>query len=222
MSVREVAVRRQNAWLALGGMVGTLLFIPVAFLIGEVQGDYSHMAEGISALSETGAADAWAQTANFIIVGLLVFGLAVGLHRGIGEGNGSMWGPALIGAFGLGALVMNGLFPSDPVGAPETAVGTVHSVSAGLGFVAVIAAMFVLPRRLRKHEAWKTLASSSPLFGIASIVLMVSYLMADEGAIEAWQPWTGLLQRGMGAAVLAWLFLLALRLFRTSAGTGDA
>ena len=45
---------------------------------------------------------------------------------------------------------------------------------------------------------------------------MVTYLMAQEGAVAAWEPWTGLLQRGMGATVVLWLFLLALRLFQTS------
>ena len=46
------------------------------------------------------------------------------------------------------------------------------------------------------------------------MVLMVSYLMAQEGAVAAWNPWTGLLQRGMVAAVMGWLFLLAYRLFQ--------
>ncbi len=208
-------------WLAIGGMAGTALFIPTAFLIGEMRAGYSHLSQGISALSETGAPGAWAQTSNFIIVGLLLIGLAAGLLGGIGEGRGSVLGPALIGAFGLLALVLNGVFPADPVGAPETLTGTAHSLTAGLGFVAVIASMFVLPRRFREHEEWKNLSSLSRRFGIGSIILMVSYLMAQEGAVQAWQPWTGLLQRGMGGAVMLWLFLLALRLFQTSKGPAE-
>ncbi len=202
-----------NRWLAMGGMTGTFLFIPIAYLIGEMREDYSHLAQGISALSATGAPEAWAQTANFVIVGMLVIGLAVGLQRGIGEARDSFLGPALIAAFGL-AVFMNGVFPADPAGAPETATGTVHSLSAGLGFIAVIAAMFVLSSRFPEHKEWQNLSSLSRWFGLATIFLMVSYLMAQEGVIRAWQPWTGLLQRGMAAAVMAWLFLLALRLFQ--------
>lgn len=205
-----------NRWLAMGGMTGTFLFIPAAFLIGEMREDYSHLSQGISALSATGAPHAWAQTANFIIVGMLVIGLAVGLQRGIGEARGSFLSPALIAVFGL-AIIINGVFPADPVGAPESPTGTIHSLTAGLGFLAVIAAMFILSRQFLKREAWKNLGSLSRWFGMATIFLMVSYLMAQEGAVQAWQPWTGLLQRGMAAAVMAWLFILALRLFQTSA-----
>lgn len=207
-------------WLALGGMVGTLLFLPIAFVIGETREGYSHLAHRISALSQTGAPEPWAQTINFIVVGILVIGLAIGLRRKMSEGRASRLGPALIAAFGL-AVLLNGVFPADPPNGPETLAGTLHSVTAGLGFLGVIAAMFLLSRRFVEDEAWQHLVSLSRLFGVATIVLMVSYLMAQEGAVEAWNPWTGLLQRGMGAAVMAWLFLLALRLFQTSGGWGE-
>ena len=216
-SIKEVKVlSRLTKWLAIGGMAGSLLFIPIAFLIGEMRDGYSHIAQGISALSEAGVPDAWAQAGNFIIVGVLLIGLAVGLQRGIGAGNGSVLGPALIGTFGLLALVLNGVFPADPVGAPETSIGTAHSLTAGLGFIAVIVSMFILPGEFREHVDWQNLAALSRWFGLVSIVLMVSYLFAQEGVVQAWQPWTGLLQRGMGAVVLLWLFLLAQRLYRTS------
>lgn len=204
-----------NRWLAVGGMVASL-FVPVAFLIGETRDGYSHASQGISALSESGAPAAWAQTANFMILGLLVIGLAVGLQRGINDGEGSVLGPALIAVFGLIAGIGNGIFPADPVDAPETTVGTLHSLGAGLGFVAVIVAMFVLPRRLRQEQEWANLAGVSRWMGVVASVLMVVYLLAHEGAVEAWQPWEGLLQRVFGATVLLWLFLLALRLYRTS------
>ena len=210
---------RLTRWLAIGGMAGSVLFIPTAFLIGETRDGYSHLSHGISALSEAGAPDAWAQTANFIIAGLLLIGLAVGIQRGIGKAGGSVLGPALIATFGFLALLMNGVFPTDPVGAPETWVGTIHSLTAGFGFIAVIVSMFILPRRFLEHEEWKNLYSISRWFGMLTIILMVSYLMAQEGVVNAWGPWTGLLQRGMGAAVMFWLFLLALRLFQTSRGS---
>lgn len=202
--------------LAIGGMLGTLLFLPVAFIIGETRSGYSHLSQGISALSESGAFDPWAQATNFLVVGTLVLGLAFGLHRGIGRGRGSIVGPVLIAAFGLLAFISNGIFPADPVGAPETPVGTVHSLTAGLGFISVITALFVLPRRLEKHERWSAISSLSPWFGVVTIVSMVTYLAAQERAIPILHPWTGLLQRLMAGAVLLWLFLLSLNLYRTS------
>lgn len=208
---------RLNRWLALGGMIGTLLFLPIAFLIGETRDGYSHLAHRVSALAQSGAPEPWAQTINFIVLGILVIGLAIGLRREWGEGKASRLGPALIGAFGL-AVLLNGVFPADPLDAPDTLAGTLHSTTAGLGFLGVIAAMFLLSRRFAEDEEWQHLASLSRLSGVATIVLMVSYLMAQEGAVEAWNPWTGLLQRGMVAAVMAWLFLLALRLLQISGG----
>ena len=210
---------RLNRRLALGGMVGTLLFLPVVFLIGETTDGYSHLAHRISALSQTGAPEPWAQTINFIVVGILVIGLAVGLRREMSEGRASRLGPALIAAFGL-AMLLNGVFPADPLDGPDTLAGTLHSATAGLGFLGVIAAMFLLSRRFVEDAEWQQLASLSRLFGVATLVLMVSYLLAQEGAVEAWNPWTGLLQRGMAAVVMAWLFLLALRLFQTSGRWG--
>jgi hypothetical membrane protein len=211
---------RLNRYLALGGMIGTLSFLPVAFLIGETRDGYSHVAHRISALSQTGAPEPWAQTINFIIVGILVMGLGIGLRRELSEGSAAGAGPTLIAAFGL-AMLLNGVFAADPLDAPGTLAGTLHSATAGLGFLGVIAAMFLLSRRFAGEEGWQHLASYSRLSGVATIVLMVSYLMAQEGAVEALTPWTGLLQRGMGAAVMAWLFLLALRLFQSS-GAGRA
>jgi hypothetical membrane protein len=200
-------------WLALGGMVGTLAFIPIAFLIGETTTGYSHVAQGISALSEFGAPDAWAQTANFVVVGMLIIGLAISLHRGLDSGEGSVLGPVLIGLFGFLALFLNGLFPEDPVGGAETTSGTIHSTAAGLGFICVIIAMFVLPKRFRSNKNWQSLITPSRIFGVATIVFMVVYLMAQEGAVEAWHPFTGFLQRVMAGAVMLWLFLLAARLY---------
>lgn len=210
---------RLNRWLALGGMGGTLLFLPIAFVIGETRDGYSHLAHRVSALSQTGSPEPWAQTINFFVLGILVIGLAIGLRRVMSKGRASCLGPALIAAFGL-AVLLNGVFPADPLDAPDTLAGTLHSVTAGLGFLGVIAAMFLLSRRFVDDAEWQHLASLSRLSGVATIVLMVSYLMAQEGAVEAWNPWTGLLQRGMAAAVMAWLFLLALRLFQTSGGWG--
>jgi hypothetical membrane protein len=211
---------RLNRRLALGGMVGTLSFLPVAFLIGESRDGYSHLAHRVSALSQTGAPEPWAQTINFIVAGILVMGLAIGLRREMSEGRAARIGPALIAAFGL-AIFLNGVFPADPLQAPDTLAGTLHSTTAGLGFLGVIAAMFLLSGRFAEGEEWQHLASLSRLAGVATIVLMVSYLMAQEGAVAAWNPWTGLLQRGMVAVVMAWLFLLALRLFQTSGRRGS-
>lgn len=220
---REVSGSRVNGgrqvwWLAVFGMVGTPSFFAFTFIIGATRDGYSFLSDEISQLSASGVHAAWAQAANFIVYGLIVMGLAVGVHRGLNDGEGSTIGPVLIGAFGLLAVLGDGLFPADQIGSPETTSGTVHSLTAGLGFLAVIAAMFVLPRRMRYDDDWKDLVGPSRVIGLSAAILMVFYLVAKEG--EGFlDGYVGLIQRVFAATVLTWLFLLALRLFRTSGGS---
>ncbi len=201
--------------LALGGMFGTVLFFALIFIIGATRDGYSFLTDEISQLSASGVPAAWAQATNFIVFGLIVIGLAFGLHLGITGGTGSITGPILIGAFGLLATIGNGVFPTDQYGAPETTVGTLHSLTAGFGFIAVIVAMFVLPRRLRQDDKWSNLVGWSRWIGIAATILMLLFLFASEteGFLDGQ---VGLVQRIFAATVLTWLFVLALRLFQVS------
>ena len=205
-------------WSAVGGIVGTVSFFFLILLIGATHDGYSALSDEISQLGAAGVAGAWAQSANFIVFGLIVIFLAWGLDRGITDGHGSRLGPILIGTFGLLATVGNGVFPTDQYGAPETTIGNLHSVGAGLGFTALIVAMFVLPRRLRHDDAWSGLAGLSRWIGLVSAVLMVLYLFASEteGLLDGY---VGLVQRIFAIAPLAWLFLLSIRLYQITDST---
>lgn len=200
---------------ALGGMVGTVLFFAFTFIIGATRHGYSFLTDEISQLSASGVPASWAQTINFIALGLILMGLAFGLHRGIADGQRSKVGPVLIGTFGLLAAVAAGAFPTDQYGAPETTTGTLHSLTAGIGFIALIVAMFVLPKRLRRTDAWSNLAGLSRWMGGVASILMLLYLFASEteGFLD---DYVGLVQRIFAATVLTWLFLVALRLYQTS------
>ena len=79
---------------------------------------------------------------------------AAGLARALREGRGSRWAPALTRVYGAG-LIAAGTFHADPAngfgpGAPAgkaAAVnlhGMLHIACAGVGFLALIAACFVL------------------------------------------------------------------------------
>lgn len=202
-------------WLSVVGMAGTALFFAFIFIIGATRDGYSFMSDEISQLSAFGVPGAWAQTANFMVYGLILIGLAIGVHQGLTDGEGSVIGPVLIGVFGLLAVFGNGLFPADQIGSTETTSGTLHSMTAGLGFLAVIAAMFVLPRRLRLDDGWTDLVGPSRAIGVSAAILMVLYLVARETR-DFLDGYVGLIQRIFVVTVLTWLFLLALRLLRTS------
>jgi hypothetical membrane protein len=207
-------------WSSIGGIVGTAAFFLFILVIGAARDGYNALSDEISQLGAAGAPGAWMQSTNFILFGLLLIALAWGLHKGI-EGNGSRLGPILIGTFGLLAAVGNGVFPTDQYGAPETTVGNLHSSGAGLGFTALIVAMFMLPRRLRQDDEWTDLADLSRWMGLASTVLMLLYLVVSEteGCSD---DYVVLIQRIFAATVLAWLLILSFRLFRVSRARAEA
>ena len=53
------------------------------------------------------------QITNFIVCGLLTLGFAIGLRQVLHSGKGSVWGPILLGLFGL-ELIIADIFVTDP------------------------------------------------------------------------------------------------------------
>ncbi|WP_109505746.1 DUF998 domain-containing protein [Nocardioides speluncae] len=112
----------------------------------------------ILSLAENGT-HGWIQVTNFLLTGALTVLAAAGMRRAAPPGDGPGWAPYLIGIYGLG-LVGAGIFradpgggfpPGTPDGVPEVTVqGAAHFAVAGIGFVAVIAAAFVMARRYRR------------------------------------------------------------------------
>ncbi len=99
----------------------------------------------------------WEQIANFLVSGSLCIAFAVGLRRIWRTGRASVWGPLLIGLFGLGLLIAGGCVadpgggypPGAPLnGNPQTWHGWVHGINGAVLFNVVLpAACFVLARR---------------------------------------------------------------------------
>lgn len=103
----------------------------------------------------------WIQTANLILTGTMVIAAAVGYRRAMEAGSGRRWAPRLLGVYGVG-LVVAGVFRADPMGGfpagtPDgppsvpTLPGMLHLVSAGVGFLALVATSFVLATRFRRE-----------------------------------------------------------------------
>ncbi|HEY1323984.1 MAG TPA: DUF998 domain-containing protein [Streptosporangiaceae bacterium] len=158
----------------------------------------------------------WIQISNLVISGLLVLAGAAGVRRAVTAGRGRIWGPVLIGLYGLG-LVGAGFFTADPAlgfppGTPADAHsvswhGLLHFVCGGIGFLGLIAACFVFAsrfaglgqRRWAAHSAFTGTAFLAGFIGIA----------AGSG-----NSWTIL---GFWIAVViawAWISALAVRLTR--------
>jgi hypothetical protein len=109
----------------------------------------------------------WIQAANFIVTGLLLIAAAAGLRHNLRTGPGHKWIPRLLTIAGAG-MVGGGVFHPDPSGGfpPGTPPGAsavaswhglAHMACGSAAFLALIAACFVLARRLaasgQRHAA---------------------------------------------------------------------
>ena len=158
----------------------------------------------------------WIQITNLVLTGLLVGAFALGLRRALPAGPGRTWGPLLLGVYGLG-LIGAGFFTADPAfgfppGTPANAHaiswhGLLHIITAGIGFLALIAACFVLARRFasRRERGW---AASSLATGV---VFFAAFAGVATGSGLSWSVigfWIGIV------CAWAWVWALALKLLK--------
>src|SRR5580704_130312 len=98
----------------------------------------------------------WIQVATFLVAGAMTVAFAVGARRALAGRAGGKWGPRLIGLYGAG-LMAAGMLRADPAdgfgpGAPAGRAAHIswhaggHLIAATLGFIALIAACFVIAR----------------------------------------------------------------------------
>ena len=137
--------------------------------------------------------------------GLLVLGLAVWAAR---PATGwSRMVPLAVIAAGCG-MVVSGLYPTDPAGAPTT-TERVHSLASGSATLALIGAAVVVlaPRdRLRPRRA---IGPAGVLAGAALALGAVSPVLHET-------VWTGLSQRLLWLTLMGWLLVTAWQLARPS------
>lgn len=152
----------------------------------------------------------WIQIANFLVTGAMTIAAAVGVHRALGPDRLSAWGSGLIAAYGAG-LVAAGIFradPSDgfpsgtPAGVGEVSWhGLVHFAVAGVGFMCLVAACFVLASRFARdgERGWAWFSR------LTAIVFAVSFLALSSG-----QGGAVTILFFTAAVVLAWAWLAAI------------
>lgn len=224
---------RGSQFLVACGAIGPILFI-LMFLVEEAtRPGYSAWHNFVSELSLSN--QGWVQIVNFLISGGLVLCFALGLRQVLRSGKGAVWGPLLLGVFGLG-LIIAGIFVTDPgLGypsglygkAPQTLHGTIHGVAGLVVFFSVAIACFVMARRFAGDPAWKGWTLFSIIAGILVLVFFIASTTVsalDEHGIFPNSP-TGLFQRIAIVVGWCWISMLALRLLsqmRSSASWVDS
>ncbi|MEE9202181.1 MAG: DUF998 domain-containing protein, partial [Dehalococcoidia bacterium] len=140
--------------LALCGIAAPIIFAVLVVVGGFIYEGYSHATQAISELGGVEAQYPIIQNVNFFVLGILVVAFAVGLHRGIGGGRGSRLGPVLVGVFGVVAGIGNAFLPCDAGCDFQSLTGTMHNLTGLGGFVALIAGIFLISRRLKGDPRW--------------------------------------------------------------------
>ena len=197
---------------AVLGMIAPITFVATVIILGAIRPGYSHISQEISQLGEIGSSNAIIQDVNFIILGLLILFLAVGLHRGIGDGRGSRVGPAFLVGFAILAGIGNGVFPCAPGCEFVTFSGIMHNLTGLTGFIGFIAAALILPRRFGSDGSWQGLGTYSRLSGVLALGFLVIWIMS----MNALPGFSGLFQRVMVGVLLLWIEVMSIRLFQSS------
>jgi len=181
--------------LAICGVIAPVLFLTLLIVAGSLRPGYDQLRNYISPLGV--GPNAAIQNVNFIVVGVLMIGFVLGLHRSVGGGRGSKTGPALLGAGAMGFSAL-GFFPTCP---GWCASGTIHSL---LFFIVVTGAVVGLPvfsRRLNQDDQWKSYVGysiSTAIVALASFAAILMWATADSKTLAPTgllAPWAGLLQR---------------------------
>jgi hypothetical membrane protein len=151
----------------------------------------------------------WIQIATFLVTGAMTIAAAVGVGRALRPGRMSAWASGLLVAYGA-ALVAAGIFradPSDgfppgtPAGVGEVSWhGLAHFAVAGIGFVCLVAACFVLGTRFARVGQ----ASLAWFSRITGLVFAGSFLALSSGSGGAVS-----ILVFTAAVVLAWIWLTA-------------
>ena len=179
-------------------LLGPVLFVVTAFVLGAIEPDYSPVRNTISelALGSHGVV----QTVNFAFCGILIAGLGVTLWRvGPPAFRGARYAAAAITLMGA-VLLLSAFIATDPLhSANPTVEGTVHNGIFLIGMLGMISAQLVVGvSNLRS-----TYGIYSVLSGIASFVGLAGVIGSANSS--------GLAQRVLVVLVMLWMTLAALR-----------
>lgn len=200
-------------------MIGAVLFVSVFTVSGWLSPDYSPMRMFVSELSL--GTYGWVQILNFLLTGalLLVFGLGLAAHFGIGAG------PALITGIGV-SLMASGPFTTDPSAMFQQASihGVVHGIFGALVFTFAPISCFLFYRRFRRDTRWQPLAGWTLASGVVLTVGVVLLKISQQPGSGLFE-WKGFVQRVILFTFMAWIFAVAYRLrrqYRSGEGTPPA
>ena len=209
--------------LVQAGTIGAALFVAVFTVLTATRADYDPVRHFVSILSLGDGG--WAQVVNFVVGGLLIAGLGVGLRRRWESRPGAADIAGLVTIAGV-ALVGCGVFLPDPSlgyppGTPNQLVtpltwhGALHYASAAVILVALTAAVLLSIRRGRTLGLPGLTAASLVVAAVVIVGCGAALLLSGRSPTEI----VGLTERIGIYAGWTWLVLLGLMAARSTPPT---
>jgi hypothetical membrane protein len=194
----------------LCGVLAPLLWASAIVLCGTLRPGFNHFTQYISELGERGSStELLMRYAAFVPTGLMHLAFAGALAIAFRTSRLGVLAAILLGLNGL-ARIAAGYFPCD-VGCEDTgSTGQrMHSLSAGVGFLALVASTVlwgVVLKRSRDLRGFAAYSVASGASGLAFLLLMV--WSAEPGSAR------GLFERFSSGVLSLWILVFALRLQR--------
>jgi hypothetical membrane protein len=198
----------------LCGVLAPLLWASAIIFCGSLRPEYSHFTQYISELGERGSSTEFIMRyAGFLPTGLMHMAFAAFLYVAFRGGRLAVIAATLLAINGL-ARIGAGLFPCEPgcVGPKLLLSQQLHSLSAGIGFFALIGASVMWGIFLRRYRSLRGLSLYSVGCGTVGMVFLL--LMVWSAELRAG---TGLYERLSSGVLSLWVLVFAARLWRLEA-----
>jgi hypothetical protein len=194
---------RQAAWLGLLSIGGIIYFFVAVATLHVLRPDYNPVNHAVSnyAVGPFG----YLMTSAFYALALSVFALALGLARSMAHTTKAQVAVLLLNIAGVGMIVM-GIFPGDAhaLHPPATMTGVIHWTAAGVSFLSIMIAAFLLSSSFSMDDRWRAFQLPCLMLALAMVGALVLY------GILALVGWIGVGQRIYLAVSLTWLLFMAM------------
>jgi hypothetical membrane protein len=194
----------------LCGVLAPLLWASAIVLCGALRPGYSHFAQYISELGERGSStELLMRYGGFVPTGLMHLAFAGALATAFKDSRLGVIAAILLGLNGL-ARIGAGFFPCD-AGCGETAsLGQrMHSLSAGVGFFALVVSTIMWSIVLRRNRDRGNLAAYAGVSGVLGLAFLLLMVWSGEHGTAR-----GLFERVSSGVLSLWILVFALRLAR--------
>lgn len=204
--------------IAAAGVAAPLVYLATVLVGGAITPGYSHVAQAISELVETGAPYKPQLDISFAVYNVLLLVFAVGLYLHVRSTKERL---LAAGALALAGVPLFSLlmapFAMDPVGAPATFTGMMHWVLAGLVSLLTIVAVLLCGLGFRRRPG-------AAGFGLLSVVIAAVIFVTGGGAAAGTGlhlSFFGVLERLTIGSFEVWVFLAGLKLWPKAGQVGS-